>query len=92
MKRVKIKIFGVVQGVGFRYFTFRNAKNLGLKGYVKNLEDGSVEALFEGENEKIKKMLELCKKGPTLARVERIEILEEKEIEKSEFNDFEILF
>lgn len=92
MKRVKIKIFGVVQGVGFRYFTFRNAKNLGLKGYVKNLEDGSVEALFEGENEKIKKMLELCKKGPTLARVERIEILEEKEIEKPEFNDFEILF
>ena len=62
MKRVKIKIFGVVQGVGFRYFTFRNAKNLGLKGYVKNLEDGSVEALFEGENEKIKKMLELCEK------------------------------
>jgi len=90
MKRVRVKIFGRVQGVGFRFFVYRNAKNLGLKGWVRNLTDGTVEALFEGEDEKIKEILELCKKGPPLAKVKRVEVREEEV--KNEFNDFEILF
>ena len=90
MKRVRVKIFGRVQGVGFRFFVYRNAKNLGLKGWVRNLTDGTVEALFEGEDEKVKEILELCKKGPPLAKVKRVEVREEEV--KNEFNDFEILF
>ena len=90
MRRVRVKIFGRVQGVGFRFFIYRNAKNLGLKGWVRNLADGTVEVVFEGEDKKIKEILELCKKGPPLARVERIEVREEKF--KNEFQDFEILF
>ena len=91
MKRVKIKIFGIVQGVGFRFFTYRNAKNLGLKGYVKNLADGTVEALFEGEKEKIDEMIKLCKKGPLLAKVEKVDIIEERKIDKNEFDDFYLI-
>jgi acylphosphatase len=90
MKRVRIKIFGKVQGVGFRFFIYKNAKNLGLRGWVRNLADGTVEALFEGEDEKVKEILELCKIGPPLAKVKRIEV--EKEKFKNEFQDFEILF
>ena len=90
MRRVRVKIFGRVQGVGFRFFIYRNAKNLGLKGWVRNLADGTVEAVFEGEDEKIKEILELCKKGPPLARVKRVEVRDEKF--KYEFQDFEILF
>ncbi|MEM0476554.1 MAG: acylphosphatase [Candidatus Aenigmatarchaeota archaeon] len=87
MKAVKVRIFGKVQGVGFRYFLYKHAKSLNIKGYAKNLEDGSVEAVFEGSEENVEKMIELARKGPILAKVEKIEI---EEIEPKNFKDFEI--
>ncbi len=90
MKAVKVKIFGIVQGVGFRASVKQLADMLGLKGYVKNLPDGSVEAVFVGEERKINSMLNFCKRGPPLAKVERVELEELKEM--PEFQDFKIIF
>ena len=88
MKAVKIIIYGKVQGVGFRNFVFLNAKKLNIKGYVKNNPDGTVEAVFEGDEDNINKMIELCKKGPERARVDKIDI---KDIEINNYQDFKII-
>lgn len=71
--RVYIKVYGLVQGVGFRASTYYKAKELGLAGYVKNLETGEVEILAEGEKEKLEELIEWAKKGPKSARVEKVE-------------------
>lgn len=78
LERNKIILSGKVQGVFFRKFICENAVKLGLKGYVKNTADRNVEAVFEGEKEKIKSMIELCRKGPESAKVENIKIIKEK--------------
>lgn len=77
-RAVKLTISGKVQGVGFRFFVKENAQSLGIKGYVKNLPDGEVEAFFQGSKENVNKMIEMCKKGPLTAEVEDIKV-EEKE-------------
>ena len=77
MKRMHIKISGKVQKVGFRYSIYAKALFYGIKGWVKNLDDGKVEAVFEGEDSKILKILDFCKKGPFLANVENFEANEE---------------
>ena len=84
-KRKKMIISGAVQGVFFRRFIYEHAKQLGLKGYVKNIEGGNVEAVFEGDEDKIKKMIDLCKNGPPTAKVENIKITEEKLKNEKEF-------
>jgi acylphosphatase len=71
--QVHAVISGQVQGVSFRYFTYHEALKLGLKGWVRNLRDGRVEALFEGEQESIERVLAWCKLGPPAARVENHE-------------------
>jgi len=88
-KKVRVHIFvsGRVQGVFFRSQTKEKARELGLTGWVRNSEDGRVEAVFEGEEEKVKEIVEWAKKGPALARVNGIEILWEDY--KGEFDDFE---
>jgi acylphosphatase len=88
--RCHVFVSGRVQGVFFRQNTLERAKSLGLIGWVRNTEDGRVEALFEGEKEKIEKMLEWIKKGPSLARVEKVEV--KWEDFKGEFEDFEIKY
>lgn len=88
--RVHVLIKGLVQGVFFRQTTQEMADILGLKGWVRNTEDGKVEAVFEGEREKIEKILEWAKKGPPLAKVEGIEVKWEEY--KGEFKDFEIRY
>lgn len=88
--RVHIFVEGRVQGVFFRQNTFYKAKELGVFGFVRNLPDGRVEAVFEGEKEKVEKMIEWMKKGPKYAKVERCEVLDEDY--KGEFNDFEIKY
>ena len=90
MKRVHIVISGKVQGVFFRSFIKYHAVLLKLKGYVKNTFDGKVEAVFEGLEDNIKKMLELCKKGPESSKVININIKEETF--KNEFKDFEVKY
>lgn len=78
MKRVRVKIFGEVQGVFFRANTKEKADELGIKGWVRNLPDMCVEALFEGEDSKVNEIINWCRKGPIGARVDRIEVKEEK--------------
>lgn len=73
-KRAHIIVVGFVQGVGFRHFTKRKAESLGLTGWVQNLPDGRVEAVFEGEQEKVDEVLKLCHKGPFGARVDKLDI------------------
>ena len=72
MVRAHVFISGWVQGVAFRYWTRGEAEKLGLTGWVRNLEDGQVEAVFEGEKEKVKEMIEKCKEGPYLSKVEEV--------------------
>ncbi|MDM7275336.1 MAG: acylphosphatase, partial [Thermoprotei archaeon] len=65
----KIKVYGEVQGVGFRAWAARRALKLNLKGYVANEPDGTVTIVAEGPREAIEKLLEECKRGPPLAVV-----------------------
>jgi acylphosphatase len=72
MKRIRVYISGLVQGVSFRAATKQAASGLNLTGWVRNREDGRVEAVFEGEDAAVEKMLAWCKAGPRAARVENV--------------------
>jgi acylphosphatase len=74
---VRVLIEGRVQGVGFRYWTERVARELGLTGWVRNRRDGSVEALFAGSAEAVGEMLDRARDGPPSAAVASVRILEE---------------
>ena len=74
MKRVQVVIRGEVQGVGFRMSCQREALRLGLTGWVRNLWDESVEALFEGPAEAVAAMLAWCHHGPPRAEVTAVEV------------------
>lgn len=78
MKRVHLWISGNVQGVGFRASTRRRAKNNNVTGWVKNLEDGRVEAVFEGEEDNVAEVMDWAREGPAIARVEDLELEEEE--------------
>jgi len=86
MKQVRVLIRGRVIGVFFRAWTKSQAEFLGLTGWVKNVED-HVEAVIQGEEEKIKKMIELLKIGPPSALIENVKVFPEEE--KEIFNGFE---
>ena len=86
----KILIHGYVQGVGFRWFIYKNAKTLGIKGYVKNLENGSVEAVLCGEEDKLNELIKKCYEGPPYAIVNKIDIIEKDENEEAQYTDFTI--
>lgn len=88
--RVHVFIDGLVQGVYFRSFTKREADARGVKGYVRNLPDGRVEAVFEGEEEKVLEMIEICKRGPPAAIVTNIDVIWEEY--KGEYKKFEIIY
>lgn len=89
-KKIEVIIKGRVQMVMFRDFAKRKAKALGLIGTVQNLEDGSVQVVAQGDEEKLNKFIELLKKGPTFAKVSDINVkwgqIEEK------FTDFKIIY
>jgi acylphosphatase len=70
----KFNVIGMVQGVGFRYFTLRNAVQIGLKGFVKNLYDGSVFCEVEGTIEQINEFHLILKQGPARSYVRKVEI------------------
>jgi acylphosphatase len=67
--QAKVLISGRVQGVGYRVNTQRQARQLGLTGWVQNLRDGRVEALFEGSSQQVEAMLKWCHLGPLSAKV-----------------------
>jgi acylphosphatase len=72
-QRLHVHIRGLVQGVGFRYATYRKANELGLTGWVRNAPDGRVEAQFEGNKAQLDAMLAWCHEGPYLAGVEHVD-------------------
>jgi acylphosphatase len=74
LKQVQIYVRGRVQGVFFRASTQREAKRLGLTGWVKNRPDGSVEMLAEGEEDDLKVFIAWANRGPSAARVERVDV------------------
>ena len=78
-RSVQVRIAGRVQGVSFRVWTERRANALGLSGWVRNLANGDVEAVFSGPAEAVDAMLAACREGPRLARVEKVEIVGEAE-------------
>ena len=86
--RIHASISGLVQGVSFRSSTIKIAKGLGIKGWIRNLPDGRVEIVAEGEKDKINALMEFLKKGPPAARVDKVDVkIEDYE---GEFKDFNI--
>ena len=84
--RIHIFVYGDVQGVVFRANTVDTATKLGLRGWVRNRSDGSVEVVAEGEKEKLEKLLEWCHRGPSAASVDSVK--SEWEDYKGEFSGF----
>ena len=75
--RAHLIISGRVQGVCFRIETARAARPLNVRGWVRNLPDGSVEALFEGEKADVERAIQWCRKGPPRARVDQVQVHDE---------------
>lgn len=88
MKSIRIFISGNVQGVFFRQFIKDKAEEIGVKGYVRNLENGRVEVAIEGENKKVDEMLKICRKGAPHSIVKELEI---EDISEQNFKEFKIL-
>jgi len=74
LKRFRAKIFGIVQGVGFRWFVMREAEKFNIAGYVRNMYDGTVEVDAQGEAEEIEKFIIALRKGPPMGAVARMEM------------------
>lgn len=89
-KRAHVFVSGRVQGVFFRATTRDEARKRGISGWVKNLPDGRVEAVFEGEENDVKEMVSFCHEGSRVARVEDVDVKWEEH--QDEFSDFEIRY
>ena len=92
MEEIRIHIFisGKVQGVFFRDSVLKRAEKLEVFGWIQNLENGVVEAVFEGDKDKVKKMIKWMEKGPLLAKVKEIDVDEQRYT--GEFKDFQIKY
>ncbi|MCS7146327.1 MAG: acylphosphatase [Nitrososphaerota archaeon] len=88
--RVRVYVSGKVQGVFYRQNAKRMAESLGLKGWVRNLPDGRVEAVIEGRGEAVRMMIEWMREGPPSARVEKVDVYEEDY--SGEFREFSIIY
>jgi len=89
-QRAHLNITGKVQGVGFRANTRREARKLGLTGWVRNLSDGSVEVVAEGEKKDIDSLVSWSKEGPRLANVKNVEI--DRDEYRGEFEVFSVRY
>jgi acylphosphatase len=89
-RKIIIDVFGRVQGVFFRSTTRKKAQKWGLKGYVKNMPDGSVHIEAEGSEDKLEKLLKFAHNGPSFARVDRVESKYEEAT--NEFKRFRVSF
>jgi len=87
--RAHIIVSGRVQGIFFRTETRHKAKKHGLEGWVRNLRDGEVEAVFEGTEKAVKELIEFCRLGPPGARVIHVDV--KWESYTGEFKDFQII-
>jgi acylphosphatase len=78
VRRVQVRVRGRVQGVFFRAEARARAESLGVAGWVRNAEDGSVEAVFEGADERVESLVDWCRRGPAGAQVEEVETVDEE--------------
>lgn len=83
--RVHVFVEGRVQGVAFRYYTWHEAQRLGIQGWVRNLPDGRVEAVYEGSRAAVEEMLAWTRHGPPAARVTGISIYDEEPVGEKGF-------
>ncbi len=90
LARAHLRIYGRVQGVFFRAYMREEAKKLGVTGWVRNLPDGSVEAVVEGEEDKVRELIKWAHKGSPLARVDKVDV--EWGDYKGEYSDFSIRY
>lgn len=91
MKELRaIKVHGKVQGVGYRFYATRVARRLGLKGWIRNLRDGTVDAIVEGESDAIDEWIEEIREGPRYAEVTKIE--QESKSYQGKFGEFDVKF
>ncbi|MEK7517890.1 MAG: acylphosphatase [Patescibacteria group bacterium] len=90
IRQAQVFISGFVQGVGFRQFIKKSALKIGVKGWVRNLEDGRVEVVLQGRMEDIEKIIQLCRQGPFLAEVKFVDVIWEEN--KKKFDAFAITF
>lgn len=77
MRRVRVLVSGRVQGVFFRASCAERAAELDLSGWIRNVPDGDVEAVFEGTDSAVERIVRWCRDGPPLARVDRIDVVDE---------------
>ena len=85
-RRVRLRIHGRVQGVFYRDSTQREAQRMGLRGWVRNRSDGSVEAIAQGPPERVAALIDWCHEGPPLARVVEVNVIEESgDVDEPEF-------
>lgn len=73
-KRAHVFISGRVQGVGFRFNTVRRAESVGVDGWVRNLRDGRVEAVYQGDEDAVERMLSWSRRGPASAQVQDVDV------------------
>ena len=74
IKRLHLIISGQVQGVSFRFYAQQKAQKLNLRGFTRNLDDGGVEIVAEGEGDSLKFFLDWCRQGPSFAQIEEVEL------------------
>jgi len=86
MRRVRVRLSGRVQGVFFRASCAERADDLGLGGWIRNVPGGGVEAVFEGTESAVAQMVSWCREGPPLARVDRIDVVDEAPAGESGFH------
>lgn len=88
--RARVLVSGRVQGVYYRSYTQDAARSLGVTGWVRNTMGGQVEAVFEGEEEAVRSMVEWCRKGSPRSIVDKVEVSWEKPT--GEFDDFSVIY
>jgi acylphosphatase len=88
--RVHVFVSGDVQGVFFRSETRRLAVKYNLKGWIRNLNDGRVEGVFEGDKDSVNELIGFCKKGPSGARVSNVELI--SEVYAGDYKEFRIVW
>jgi acylphosphatase len=86
MIRRRVVVHGFVQGVFFRDTVRRHALGTGVAGWVRNNRDGTVEAVFEGDRNAVERLVDVCRRGPSGARVDRVDVLAEEPERLSSFS------
>lgn len=89
-KRAHVFVSGKVQGVYYRSYAEDAARRLGVRGWIRNLSDGRVEAVFEGEDDAVEDMIRWCWQGSPMSRVDKVEV--EWEPYRGEFQDFSVRY